>query len=1298
MDGNSGFNEVNGTSGDDDLAGTSGNDALNGGLGSDTLDGGAGSDRFILADLDAVDTLNFQSSDTQQDIIDVSALLPDGQVNADNMQQFVKINSSGVFIDSSGAGEFSEENRVARFDSSSSVNSNLVSVQIAASTVVEFDWMATGDIPLINVAQYTDESNPDLVRGTYQADTLDGNAENNILAGGAGDDVLNGGEGADTYHGGAGNDTYVLSNTGDVETLSFKSTTYEKDVLDISAFLPAEATEANLSNYLQITADGVYLDVTGSGTFDDDVKIAEFTEDSIFTKDLIQVKIAGDTTVSFSVDPLIGVQPGDSSTFVNQAVARSMIDKLTEDGAQSFDSARNTAGFIRSDAGQKLDIDLSDNNITVAHGGAGDEILDATNISVTGNSEDASKLYGRGGNDTLAANADDNYLDGGLGNDRVVAGEGKNLLIGGEGRDEFQLTLETQADDEVKSDMLYDFTSQEGNRDILDLSLVLPAEASEANIHQYVQITEAGVYIDVSGGGNFQKTNELARFGENADIDNLVDIRLNDNSLIQMNIQDSADTVNGTAGDDYLQAGSGSQTLSGGDGDDKLDGDKLTRTESADSLYGGKGNDRLYVDDLDISEGVVDGGEGVDTLMMKSYDNDAVSVDMAALNVESAFTGGGNDTIDASGFTAAAGRYDASTGDFVAGEAQRAQLFGRGGNDQMTGGEANDYLDGGSGNDVLHGGADGRDILVGGAGNDTYVLANDSHVDKFLGFKATTSESDALDISAFVPADFTADQLSDYLAITNKGVYFDASGEGEFSEDGIIANLGWGTDLQESVRVIFNGTEVSLDHSTLLLQNISDTLDEDQVRVFTKEDFLESVLGYEGDSLTVESVSVDGSFGTIVDNGDDTYTFTPVTHLGGVDAVINFSLSNGSETVSSSVNLALVADADAPTVSISAFDVSDSETVVSDVLHLEEDGTFQMNISAGLADTDGSETLSVFLEGNPVGTVVSDGVNSFTVSEEAPSIDISSWNLAQIQVTPAADYYGWFRPSVRAVASEAGGDTKETVSHLQLRVAAVNDAPETEDNRLVMNEETAYQFSRDDFSFSDVDRGANFASIAVDTIPDAGELTLDGVAVNAGQQISASELENLKYTASALDEDTEVNFSFTVSDGMHRSEAKTFTLDLRDADGSSNISGSDDAEILIGSDQADLIAGAGGDDIIINTGGDDYITGGDGSDTFVWKASDHVGEDSDTISDFHTGSGGDIIDLSDVLSTSADSLDSLLNLSFDGGDTTIEMSPDADGNVTQKITLEGVDLQGYGGGASNTEILNNLIDDGNLMV
>ncbi|WP_422139257.1 VCBS domain-containing protein [Endozoicomonas sp. ALC020] len=152
---------------------------------------------------------------------------------------------------------------------------------------------------------------------------------------------------------------------------------------------------------------------------------------------------------------------------------------------------------------------------------------------------------------------------------------------------------------------------------------------------------------------------------------------------------------------------------------------------------------------------------------------------------------------------------------------------------------------------------------------------------------------------------------------------------------------------------------------------------------------------------------------------------------------------------------------------------------------------------------------------------------------------------------------------------------------------------------------------------------------------------------------------------------------------------------------SDTLRGEGGADTLLGDAGDDLIFGGASKDIITGGAGDDILSGDDDSDTFVWLASDlgsAANPAEDVIKDFNTGSGGDVIDLSDVLVDNSTPLDQYLSLNFDNGGTTIEVMPDADGDITQKIKLEGVDLSGYGGGSTDAQILNNLISDGNLQI
>nr|WP_255490756.1 type I secretion C-terminal target domain-containing protein [Spartinivicinus marinus] len=57
-----------------------------------------------------------------------------------------------------------------------------------------------------------------------------------------------------------------------------------------------------------------------------------------------------------------------------------------------------------------------------------------------------------------------------------------------------------------------------------------------------------------------------------------------------------------------------------------------------------------------------------------------------------------------------------------------------------------------------------------------------------------------------------------------------------------------------------------------------------------------------------------------------------------------------------------------------------------------------------------------------------------------------------------------------------------------------------------------------------------------------------------------------------------------------------------------------------------------------------------------------------------------------------------LALNFDGGSTTIDVSANGNGTVTQKIVLENVDLSAEYGTTDNQAILDSLLANGNLVI
>lgn len=195
---------------------------------------------------------------------------------------------------------------------------------------------------------------------------------------------------------------------------------------------------------------------------------------------------------------------------------------------------------------------------------------------------------------------------------------------------------------------------------------------------------------------------------------------------------DGADTINGGAGNDYIDGGADADTFF------------LTDNFGLDTLVGGEGGvDDDLVDFSNLSQGVqlvlssTEAGRansGTDSAVFSeierfrlssqddSFDGSAA---ISALDVEG---GGGNDSIvGGAGADAISG---GAGNDTLDGSAGHDRMGGDAGDDSILGGAGNDTLSGGDGADVVRGGND-SDVIEGDAGNDH--LYGDAGNDSVLG-------------------------------------------------------------------------------------------------------------------------------------------------------------------------------------------------------------------------------------------------------------------------------------------------------------------------------------------------------------------------------------------------------------------------------------------------------------------------------------------------------------------------------------------------------------------------------------
>ncbi|MEO3431493.1 type I secretion C-terminal target domain-containing protein, partial [Pelagibius sp. CAU 1746] len=142
-------------------------------------------------------------------------------------------------------------------------------------------------------------------------------------------------------------------------------------------------------------------------------------------------------------------------------------------------------------------------------------------------------------------------------------------------------------------------------------------------------------------------------------------------------------------------------------------------------------------------------------------------------------------------------------------------------------------------------------------------------------------------------------------------------------------------------------------------------------------------------------------------------------------------------------------------------------------------------------------------------------------------------------------------------------------------------------------------------------------------------------------------------------------------------------------------------DVLLGGDLDDTLDGGAGDDLLNGGAGDDVLTGGADADTFAFVYGG--GFEVDTVTDFNTGDG-DVIDLSSLLSgVSANpdgaELDNYLTFSTSGGDTIIDIETDGSAGFNDfRIVLENVDLTNGGALGTDEDVINALLNSGNLVV
>ncbi|MHA2828550.1 cadherin-like domain-containing protein [Vibrio harveyi] len=275
-------------------------------------------------------------------------------------------------------------------------------------------------------------------------------------------------------------------------------------------------------------------------------------------------------------------------------------------------------------------------------------------------------------------------------------------------------------------------------------------------------------------------------------------------------------------------------------------------------------------------------------------------------------------------------------------------------------------------------------------------------------------------------------------------------------------------------------------------QDLAYIMDEDGTITFTQEQLLEYASDVDGDDLVASNVQV-GANASVQDNGDGTFTVVPDADFNG-ELDLTFDISDGQETVSSSIDLTVRPINDAPVPEDKTFEV-------------EEDGTLiftDADLLAGATDIEGDNLTveGVSYDGGD-GILTDNGNGTYTF---APNENFNGDVNFSFDVSDGTD----------------------TVSaNIDVSVTPVDDAPVSGNLAYSVDEDGSIRLSQE-----------QLLSQASDVEGDA--LTASNLSVDGNATVTQNDDGSFTITPDA-DFNGDIDISFDISDGTNTVQA---TADL----------------------------------------------------------------------------------------------------------------------------------------------------------
>jgi Ca2+-binding RTX toxin-like protein len=547
-------------------------------------------------------------------------------------------------------------------------------------------------------------SGNDYLEGNVGNDTLTGGTGNDFLLGGDGDDDLTGGKDSDVFKGGAGTDTYRFT-TGDGADSVIDSDGQGAIVIDGVTLTGGKAIFANGKLWKSTDGKTSYTLLGSAGHYD--LAITYGNGDTItvknYTPGTLGITLQDGAPISTPTDPNTGGTITGKPANWKSSDNNTTVDYTTYqgDGGDDLISGGDGINAIWSGAGNSSILGgVGDNRIQTGNGNNvivsnGHDVIVAGNgsnrVYVGPQTDVASAIAwaktatasGKQG-DFVAVGNGNNTVIGGAGNDFVALGSGANVIVLGPGNATVQgganlVGADAGAQTFLNADPRVTWTHS-----------VVQYPGELTGIHFQQDGIYPGGYTLASSGFTRPAGYLGSMIGTDA-------VGLGNDTIFGGTGNAFIDLSNG---DNYVDAGSGNDTIIAGVGHS--------------TIFGGTGNDSIF-------------GVGGTNYIEAESGNDLI---VAMGGNATIFGGSGHSTIYGGDYIDKWATSETSSHVYIETGIGDTLVYGSGGSDTIVSGTGNDTIYAGDGTASIEGGT-GNDQIWGGAGTDVIHAGDGGTADKF---------------------------------------------------------------------------------------------------------------------------------------------------------------------------------------------------------------------------------------------------------------------------------------------------------------------------------------------------------------------------------------------------------------------------------------------------------------------------------------------------------------------------------------------------------------------------------------